>query len=104
MTKARQPNYRLRSFVPEQVRLQPKYYCPNKRQTHNCAQSASIEIDYRVGYGATAGAVPQDLKQSLLSLIGHWYQNREAVLMAGSGAIVPHGFDALISNYRVPNL
>jgi len=65
---------------------------------------AAIEIDYEVGYGATADNVPEDLKQSLLTLIGHWYQHREAVVMAGSGAIVPLGFDQLIAPYKVLNL
>lgn len=65
---------------------------------------AAIEIDYQVGYGATSDDVPADLKQSLLTLIGHWYQHREAVVMAGSGAIVPLGFDQLIAPYKVMNL
>lgn len=65
---------------------------------------AAIEIDYQVGYGSTPDDVPADLKQSLLTLIGHWYQHREAVVMAGSGAIVPLGFDQLIAPYKVLNL
>ncbi len=94
----------LTQFVPETNSAPAKVLLPKQAPNTQLRAIASIEIDYRVGYGATADAVPQDLRQSLLSLIGHWYQNREAVLMAGSGAIVPHGFDALISNYRVPNL
>ncbi|MGJ8526904.1 head-tail connector protein [Maritalea sp.] len=67
-------------------------------------EDAAIEIDYQVGFGNTSDDVPADLKQSLLTLIGHWYQNREAVVMAGSGAIVPLGFDQLVAPYKVMNI
>lgn len=67
-------------------------------------EKAAIEIDYQVGFGNSAVDVPSALKQSSLTLIGHWFQNREAVVMAGSGAIVPHGFDQLIASYKVMNI
>ncbi|MCZ4271159.1 head-tail connector protein [Maritalea porphyrae] len=70
----------------------------------NLRVNAAIEIDYQVGFGTGPDDVPEDLKQSLLTLIGHWYQHREAVVMAGSGAIVPLGFDQLIAPYKVMNL
>ncbi|WP_299347656.1 phage head-tail connector protein [uncultured Maritalea sp.] len=70
----------------------------------NLRVNAAIEIDYQVGFGTGPDDVPTDLKQSLLTLIGHWYQHREAVVMAGSGAIVPLGFDQLIAPYKVMNL
>jgi hypothetical protein len=56
-----------------------------------------IEIDFVCGYGATA---PQALKQACLMLIGHWYENREAV---GEGAMgsIPVGYEAIIAPYKV---
>lgn len=75
-----------------------------KQMVANLRQRAGIEIDYRVGFGADGTSVPLDLKHALQTLVAHWYQNREAVVMAGSGAIVPLGFDQLIAPYRVPNL
>lgn len=59
-----------------------------------------IEIDYVAGFGASAGDVPADLVQSLLMLVAHWFDNRDAVIIAGSGAVVPSGFDRLVANYR----
>ncbi len=70
----------------------------------NLRVNAAIEIDYQVGFGTGPDDVPTDLKQSLMTLIGHWYQHREAVVLAGSGAIVPLGFDQLIAPYKVMNL
>lgn len=62
-------------------------------------QRAGIEVDYVAGYGVAAD-VPQDIRQALLGLITHWFEHRDAVIMAGSGAIVPVGFDRLIERYR----
>jgi len=61
----------------------------------------AVEIDYTAGYGSAATDVPAGLRQAMLSLVGHWFENREAVLMAGSGAVVPAGFDDLVQSYRV---
>lgn len=60
----------------------------------------AIEIDYLAGYGEDADDVPSGLNQAILSLIGHWFEHRDAVVLAGSGAVVPGGFDRLLSPYR----
>lgn len=60
-----------------------------------------LEIDYVAGYGADAEDVPADLRQALLALVAYWYQNRDAVVIAGSGALVPSGFDRMVAPYRV---
>lgn len=62
-----------------------------------------IEIDYVAGYGAAAD-VPADLKQALLALVAHWFEHRDAVIVAGSGAVVPAGFDRLVGSYRQARL
>lgn len=62
-----------------------------------------IEIDYVAGYG-TAADVPADLKRACLALVGHWFEHRDAVFVAGSGAIIPDGFDALLTNYHAVRL
>ncbi len=58
-----------------------------------------IEIDYVAGFGDAAD-VPPDLKQALLALVVHWFEHRDAVVIAGSGAVVPAGFDRLVESYR----
>ncbi len=59
-----------------------------------------IEIDYVAGYGPDAADVPADLRQAMLVLVGYWFANRDAVIVAGSGAVVPPGFDRLVAGYR----
>lgn len=40
-------------------------------------------------------------QQALLLLIGHWYENREAVNNDYQApAPIPHGFDAIMQRYR----
>ena len=56
-----------------------------------------IEIDYLAGFGDTAAAVPAVLRQALLLLVGYWFENRDAVVLAGAGSIVPTGFDMLVA-------
>src|SRR5690606_14889970 len=59
-----------------------------------------LEIDYVAGHGADATAVPADLKQACLVLVGYWFENRDAVIVAGAGSVVPAGFDRLVAPYR----
>ena len=61
-------------------------------------------IDAAEGYVAEIGValaapVPAALQQALLLLIGHWWENREAVI-DGAYRKLPLGFEALITPYR----
>jgi uncharacterized phiE125 gp8 family phage protein len=59
-----------------------------------------IEIDFAAGYGADAADVPMDLKHAILTLVGYWFEHRDAVIVAGAGAVVPAGFDRLVAPYK----
>lgn len=59
-----------------------------------------IEIDYVAGFGTEAEEVPADLRQAMLGLVAHWFEHRDAVIVAGSGAVVPSGFDRLVSRHK----
>lgn len=65
----------------------------------------TFEINWTVGYGATAADVPQDLKQAILLLIGHWYENRGAIYEAIGGKTdletLPLGVLNLLDAYRI---
>jgi uncharacterized phiE125 gp8 family phage protein len=65
------------------------------------ATSNPIVITYIAGYGAAA-AVPQQLKQAILLLLGHWYENREGSIV-GSGGVspIPFAIDSLIWMNRI---
>jgi uncharacterized phiE125 gp8 family phage protein len=69
---------------------------PGRRQ-------GGIEIDFQAGYGANASDVPAALRQAVLMILAHLYENRE--LVAGEGTLeVPTGAAALLAPYRVLSL
>lgn len=41
-------------------------------------------------------ALTRDVEQALLLLVGHWYSNREAVVMSGAPSAVPLAVDRLL--------
>jgi uncharacterized phiE125 gp8 family phage protein len=56
----------------------------------------AVAVRFVAGYGGAA-AVPQTAKQAILLLVGHWYENREAVVVAGVTAReVPMGYERLM--------
>ena len=59
-----------------------------------------IEVDYVAGFGTEPDDVPADILQALLALVGYWHEHRDAVIVAGSGAIVPSGFDRMVAGYK----
>ena len=59
-----------------------------------------IAIDFVAGFGDAAEDVPAPLRQAVLTLIGYWYENRDAVVVAGSGAVIPSGFDVALTPYK----
>lgn len=62
---------------------------------------AGIEIDVEAGYGATASAVPEPLKQAIRQLVAHWYENRGAGAPDESALRMPASVAALIAPYRL---
>lgn len=63
------------------------------------AQLGSISIQYQCGY-ADAGSVPPALKQAVLLMVGHWFENREAVTDVRA-LEVPRTAQRLIDNMKV---
>ncbi len=61
--------------------------------------AGGIEIDYVAGFGDGAADVPRALRQALLMVIAHVYENRE-LLSQDAGAPLPSGVEALIAPYR----
>lgn len=60
----------------------------------------SAVISFTAGYGAPQD-VPATLRQAILLLIAHWYDNREAVTIGAAGAALPMAVDALIAPSRL---
>ena len=48
--------------------------------TASLRSANAVCVEFVAGYGDTAAAVPSRVRQAMLLLLGHWYQNREAAL------------------------
>src|SRR5690606_7463663 len=70
----------------------------------NLHESRAVAITFKAGYETKPGppatsTVPNPLKVAILLLVGHWYQNREAVSSTGMASL-PFAVEALIAPYR----
>jgi len=59
----------------------------------------AVIITAVVGYGAARSAVPEPIKQAMLLMLGHWYNQREDVVFGVVGTKVPNTSQALLSPY-----
>jgi len=64
-----------------------------------------IEVQFVTGYGAETANVPEDIRNALLILTAHFYENREQYLVSASGSFsvteIPFSVKTLLSPYRV---
>lgn len=60
----------------------------------------AVEVQFVAGYGK-ADQVPMPIRQAILMLISHWYENREPVAINVAVMPVPKTVDFLLSSYRV---
>lgn len=62
----------------------------------------AVRITYDAGYGSAGSNIPQPLKQAMLLILAHLYENRQQVIVSGSptGALeIPFGASVLMSPY-----
>lgn len=71
---------------------------PSTREVQN-----AVVVRYVAGYGDDPGLVPEALKLAAKMLIGHWYENRESVVIAQglTPATVPMAVDRLLMPLRI---
>jgi len=62
-------------------------------------QLAAITVRFVAGYGSNPGDVPEPIRQAILLMIGHWYENREAASEKSISA-VEFGVEALLYPFR----
>ena len=60
----------------------------------------AIKVTYVAGYGDDAADVPQSVRQAILLLVGHWYENRMATTEANMREM-PFAVESLIGLERV---
>lgn len=69
---------------------------PNTFDTLN-----AVTITFVAGYGAAASDVPSDLIHAIRFLIGHWYENREEVLIGKNSTKLPEAAEMLLWQKRI---
>lgn len=62
----------------------------------------AVTVRYVCGYG-TAAAVPGLLKAAIKLLVGHWYENREATVVAAGtvATVLPLAVESIVNQYQV---
>ena len=60
----------------------------------------SVSVDLIVGYGDAATDVPDDIVQGIFLLAGHFYENREAVVVGTTAGALPLGVEDLLGPHR----
>jgi len=63
-------------------------------------RAGAVAITWSAGW-ATASDVPEDLSRAMLLLIGHYEQNREAVVIGQTSTALDMAVDMLIEPYRL---
>lgn len=60
-----------------------------------------IQVTFVAGYGSSGSSVPATLKQAVMLLVGHWYENREANITNGYARELPDGVKMLCDLHKV---
>jgi len=72
---------------------------PATRDWIDASGNYPVEVRFIAGYGTVGTSVPENFRQAMLLLIGHWYENREEVSEAAV-AQVPMAAEALLAQDR----
>jgi len=59
-----------------------------------------VTVNFTCGYG-DADAVPDNIKQCMRLLVGHFYRNREPIIVGASATTLDFSVDALLNPSRV---
>lgn len=91
------------NYVVETMRTPGRVYLGYNKSwpTATLRPASPITVTYVSGWADVAD-IPQRYKQAILLLVGHWYENREAI--ASSGAMpkeIPLAYESLVMMDRV---
>ena len=67
-------------------------------------QDGGVLITYVAGYGAASTDVPDDLIHAVKLILGHWFENREAVITGTISSAISLAVDAILSQYEMPKV
>jgi len=89
-------SYDVQTSWPGVINLADGYTWPDTKKT-----LGAVKITFVAGYGDTAADVPQTIKQGMLMLIGHYYNNRESTIVGTSASEIPMTSKSLLSPHVV---
>jgi len=72
------------------LKLKPEQSWPS-----SYSRDDAVRVTWKAGFGDAADDVPADIRQAMLMLVGHWFENREAVVIGEIPATLQLAFDAL---------
>lgn len=61
----------------------------------------AVRVRYVAGYGAAGSSVPEPIRQAMKLMIGHWWENREDVVIGTISSEVPNASKWLLEPYKV---
>lgn len=90
--------YRVAKADTDEWFLEPAYdvVWPSVRRV-----SAAVTVRFIAGYGSNPGDMPEPIRQAMLLLVGHWYENREAVNVGNIVNEMPLAVDSLVFPFRL---
>lgn len=84
--------------TPGRVVLNDGYSWPGD----SLAVASAVNVRFIAGYGGTGASVPTPIIQAMKLLVGHYYENREAVFMGRTKPeLLPMAVNDLLWSYRV---
>lgn len=57
----------------------------------------TVTIQGVFGFGDSPDDVPEDLRQAMLLLAGHWYNTREAIIIGTTSSVTPMAYKSIIA-------
>lgn len=75
---------------PPRLHLPAQEYWPLTQ----AGKKNAVEVDFVAGFAANSAGVPELLRQAILMMVAHWYENREAV--GNAGQQVPLAVDSIL--------
>lgn len=88
--------------VPARVQLDPGESWPATEAQRVNAVRVRIQTGYvPADESPTGEPLPKTLRQAMLLLVGHWYENREAVIVGAIPAMLELTVHAMLTPYRL---
>lgn len=92
------------SLYQTDLSAEPARIAPARNQTWPTTDTdtlAAVTITYVAGYGDAASDVPQAIRQAILLTLGHFYENREDVVVGATANQVPKAATYLLHQYAM---